>query len=344
LPKAGCIVQFRLLIQRKKVDLNAWKPRKLTYIAGKQVKLMTLIIAEIHEDTLLMMGDTRFSRGGKTEGPTEGGLKVNILRRDLCLAYAGVVAVAVEAVEQAIALANLGSDNEIHQLLTSVTKNGEVDFLLGCLGSGKPQLYSYRWGVRNEVTGDWLGSGDAHKEFLAILPNAFEEDPLKSEESFHFRLFDAIDNVDQDGELYRMLFAMDHAVNSGKAPDVGDFFASVVSYPDQGFQYLAYYHCSLIPTESEVANRLTIVNPERLRQEDAKASFFTIAESPEVPAFCIYQVDANDEYSVIFTSGERESHAFRTKSIQEFEENVRKVTGSNMRYPSWWNQLTEVRT
>jgi hypothetical protein len=170
---------------------------------------VSLVTAEIATDFIEFNGDSRFTTEDKPSDVFSGGLKIIILNKHLCIAYAGDVKTGEEAIRLAVKAKTLKEIISI--LLPSTIKpdsnsDSDCEFIIGWSEPSSRQLVKIKEGKSEsyEKGVTWIGNIDAYEVYQKAyheyqMPLATPGIPTHLSEIG--RLRNAMDTVLKDEEI-----------------------------------------------------------------------------------------------------------------------------------------------
>lgn len=228
---------------------------------------MTLVVCKNINGNIRFESDTRIwnELAQKKEQPLAGKLKTIILRRDLCIAYAGNAELAQRAIMEIGSWAGTAPLSTVIETLCDSSKSG-VDYIVGSLISPAPRITRVNSGGAEDVESTaWIGDHMAFERF---------------QEYWITHRSDAI-TPKQQSRL------MEHAFDSvigADLPTVGDFKIRADSKRGY-FRYLGYWSIAF--------PRQLVLPPETVFElGDAARGGYSLSclhsEIPDRPAVALY--------------------------------------------------------
>lgn len=192
---------------------------------------MSLIVAKKIGNDIHFYGDTKLTYPENEHpnqplaAPKEGVIKICIINEQLCIAFAG----EVDAAEQAIKYCRYRHDLTSHEikdyLLTIVQKqNNKTEFILG-IGFPHFTIYEIKNSVARESSSAWIGS---QKGF-----NIFQENALDK------------NNTSKKPDTI-ICESLDYVIKSGNVPEVNGFIVHAAN-ESGAFRYHGYMQTSIPP-------------------------------------------------------------------------------------------------
>jgi len=192
---------------------------------------MSLIVARKIGNDIHFYGDTKLTYPENEfpnqllASPKESVIKICIINEQLCIAFAG----EVEAAEQAIKYCRYRHDltsHEIKEYLLNIVQqlNNKTEFILG-IGFPHFSIYEIKNSIARESPSAWIGSQNGF--------NIFQENALDKNNSSK-----KLDTIISE--------SLDHVIKSGKVPEVNGFIVHA-SNKSGFFRYHGYMQTSIPP-------------------------------------------------------------------------------------------------
>jgi hypothetical protein len=144
---------------------------------------MTLIVGLRTADSIQLLSDTRISHPDVTQvEEIPGRLKVVVIRRDLCVAYAGSANAGIDAIRGLSGLTSTEAIDCLRQV--NIDSGDAIDFIVGSTRPA-PLLVKIQAGHATEVVSEsWIGDAEAaavfqhSKDHAPVPPDAVDFEPL----------------------------------------------------------------------------------------------------------------------------------------------------------------------
>lgn len=245
---------------------------------------MSLIVARKNGPNIHIVSDTKLTYPeekfpNKTlAAPGDGVIKTTILNPQVCIAFAGEVDPADEAIKICRRYGFMLSNIKEHLLSVNKATKGKTEFIL-CVGFPEYSIYEIKNMTIRQTNSTWIGSNTGF--------NIFQEKALEA--GVASKKFETI--LDE---------SLDHVLKSGLAPEVNGFRVSV-SNEDNFFHYKNYMATN-IPTRtySLKANQHSVIEIYGTAQEGGYSVSFCENEGRhDVVAIHVRQGEFGVLYEII---------------------------------------------
>jgi hypothetical protein len=312
---------------------------------------MTLVVARQSGENVCIVSDTCITFGdGRKRTPELRALKTPILRSDLCVGFAGNLAVADEAVS---ALPDTVRDRNAivaHFLASHLRHSGSdvngTDFIVA-FGPPDSHFVAIKGGVASRMTSAWIGAATAFARFQEYslwvrVPSLLSPTTLPNGHIvMQMNILECPDNADDNGKLLgQMHSAMLGVVNDGLAGVNG--FAVPVSFVRGRFRFVDY--ATLLSHPIQLPQELSPL-PTATTAQGGYAISFSGDDEDQTP-FCASVYCPLGNFGVLFWSQPNhipESIAFLNTPALDFEEEVyrgyhRTVNCMFLTYDHYWER------
>jgi hypothetical protein len=193
---------------------------------------MSLIVARKNAVVFHLVSDTKLTfpeelfPNRALASPDDGVLKITILNPHLCIAFAGDVDPADEAIKVCRRYGHMINEIKMHLLSVNKSTIGKTEFIL-CVGFPEYTLYEIKNEEINEVSFAWIGSKSAF--------SIFQENAL-NEKNISKNLGSVLDD------------SIEYVIQSGRSPEVNGFRVSVSN--EGNFFHFENYMTTSMPSRT----------------------------------------------------------------------------------------------
>lgn len=206
---------------------------------------MTLVVAQIVENDLFVVGDSRLvDMDGTVRSPINGTLKIQLLSPELCIAFAGEISLPVMKELQVLTQQCSGySQQRVAKEFLALHKrtNNVLDFIIASL-SPYPGIYKISEGnCTSDIQAAWIGDIKAFSEYQKQYhqPDHIDGHGYNSDR-YKLWIFKVPDHEGVNDEIFsKMCNAMRGVIYDSGITTVGDYLVAVTT-TQAGFNYINY--------------------------------------------------------------------------------------------------------